>query len=168
MESKLDEKIINLASNSEKENLVSNSEEEQTNNSEKENLVSNSEETKTRVEDSDSEEQNRLYFRVFDGNVDILYRPAHQYIKFVKDDEDGIAYIKALLNMTREEFLSYLRENKMFKSVKKKERYSERNKHMEDWYIRAWSEQTYQFEKKHDLVIPKEQIIYQEELVKTL
>lgn len=168
MESKLDEKIINLASNSEKENLVSNLEEEQTNNSEKENLVSNSEETKIRVEDSDSEEQNRLYFRVFDGSVDILYRPAHQYIKFVTDDEDGIAYIKALLNMTREEFLSYLRENKMFKSVKKKERYSERNKHMEDWYIRAWSEQTYQFEKKHDLVIPKEQIIYQEELVKTL
>ena len=109
-----------------------------------------------------------MYFRVFDGNVDIMYRPAHQYIKFVTDDEDGIAYIKALLNMTREEFLSYLRENKMFKSVKKKERYSERNKHMEDWYIRAWSEQTYQFEKKHDLVIPKEQIIYQEELVKTL
>ena len=168
MESKLDEKIINLVSNSEKENLVSNSEGEQTNNSEKENFVSNSEETKTRVQDSDSEEQNRLYFRVFDGNVDIMYRPAHQYIKFVKDDEDGIAYIKALLNMTREEFLSYLRENKMFKSVKKKERYSERNKHMEDWYKRAWSEQTYQFEKKHDLVIPKEQIISQEELVKTL
>ena len=38
MESKLDEKIINL---------VSNSEEEKTNNSEKDNFVSNSEETKT-------------------------------------------------------------------------------------------------------------------------
>ena len=109
-----------------------------------------------------------MYFRVFNDNIDILYRPAHQYIKFVKDDEDGIAYIKALINKTREEFLSYLRENKMFKSVKKKERYSERNKHMEDWYKRAWSEQTYQFEKKHELVIPKEQIIYQEELVKIL
>ena len=70
MKSKLDEKIINL---------VSNSEEEQTNNSEKENLVSNSEETKTRVEDSDSEEQNRSYFRVFDGSVDIMYRPASVY-----------------------------------------------------------------------------------------
>lgn len=155
MASKLDEEIINLAVN-------------ETNDSESDNSVSNSEESKTRVQDSDSEEQNRLYFRVFDGSIDILYRPAHQYIKFVKENEEGIAYIKALLNMTREEFLSYLRENKMFKSVKKKERYSERNKHMEDWYKRAWSEQTYQFEKKYDLVIPTEQIIYQEELVKIL
>lgn len=155
MASKLDEEIINLAVN-------------ETNDSESDNSVSNSEESKTRVQDSDSEEQNRLYFRVFDGSIDILYRPAHQYIKFVKENEDGIAYIKALLNMTREEFLSYLRDNKMFKSVRKKERYSERNKHMEDWYKRAWSEQTYQFEKKYDLVIPTEQIIYQEELVKIL
>lgn len=155
MTSKLDKEIINLAVN-------------ETNDSESDNSVSNSEESKTRVQDSDSEEQNRLYFRVFDESIDILYRPAHQYIKFVKENEEGIAYIKALLNMTREEFLSYLRENKMFKSVKKKERYSERNKHMEDWYKRAWSEQTYQFEKKYDLVIPTEQIIYQEELVKIL
>lgn len=155
MTSKLDKEIINLAVN-------------ETNDSESDNSVSNSEESKTRVQDSDSEEQNRLYFRVFDESIDILYRPAHQYIKFVKENEEGIAYIKALLNMTREEFLSYLRENKMFKSVKKKERYSERNKHMEDWYKRAWSEQTYQFEKKYDLVIPTEQIIYHEELVKIL
>lgn len=157
MASKLDEEIINLAVNETKV------ESEENNKTKLE-----SEETKTRVQDSDSEEQNRLYFRVFDGSIDILYRPAHQYIKFVKEDEEGIAYIKALLNMTREEFLSYLRENKMFKSVRKKERYSERNKHMEDWYKRAWSEQTYQFEKKYDLVIPTEQIIYQEELVKML
>lgn len=157
MASKLDEEIINLAVNETKV------ESEENNKTKLE-----SEETKTRVQDSDSEEQNRLYFRVFDGSIDILYRPAHQYIKFVKENEDGIAYIKALLNMTREEFLFYLRENKMFKSVKKKERYSERNKHMEDWYKRAWSEQTYQFEKKYDLVIPTEQIIYQEELVKLL
>lgn len=156
MASKLDKEIINLAVNETKVE------------SESDNSISNSEESKTRVQDSDSEEQNRLYFRVFDGSIDILYRPAHQYIKFVKENEEGIAYIKALLNMTREEFLSYLRENKMFKSVKKKERYSERNKHMEDWYKRAWSEQTYQFEKKYDLVIPMEQIIYQEELVKIL
>lgn len=165
MASKLDEEIINLAVN---ETKVESEENNKTNDSESDNSVSNSEESKTRVQDSDSEEQNRLYFRVFDGSIDILYRPAHQYIKFVKENEEGIAYIKALLNMTREEFLSYLRENKMFKSVKKKERYSERNKHMEDWYKRAWSEQTYQFEKKYDLVIPTEQIIYQEELVKIL
>ena len=156
MASKLDKEIINLAVNETKVE------------SESDNSISNSEESKTRVQDSDSEEQNRLYFRVFDGSIDILYRPSHQYIKFVQENEEGIAYIKALLNMTREEFLSYLRENKMFKSVKKKERYSERNKHMEDWYKRAWSEQTYQFEKKYDLVIPMEQIIYQEELVKIL
>lgn len=160
MASKLDENIIKLTENQTKE------EKNKTNNSTSDNSVSNSEETKTRVQDSDSEEQNRLYFRVFDGNIDILYRPAHQYIKFVKEDDEGITYIKSLLTMTREEFLLYLKENKMFKSVRKKERYSERNKHMEDWYKRAWSEQTYQFEKKHELVIPKEQIIYQEELVK--
>ena len=81
---------------------------------------------------------------------------------------DGIEYIKSLIDMPRDVFKMFLAQNLMFQSVKKKERYSERNKHMEDWYIRAWSEQTYQFEKKHDLVIPKEQIIYQEELVKTL
>lgn len=53
MASKLDEEIINLAVN-------------ETNDSESDNSVSNSEESKTRVQDSDSEEQNRLYFRVFD------------------------------------------------------------------------------------------------------
>lgn len=150
MASKLDEQIIKLA-------------EKQT--------TSDIEETKsdkiqTRVKDSDSEQQNRLYFRVFNDNIDILYRPAHQYIAFVKEDDEGIDYIKSLIDMPRDVFKMFLAQTLMFQSVKKKERYSERNKHMEDWYVRAWSEQTYQFEQKHKLSVPTEDIIYQEELLR--
>lgn len=125
----------------------------------------NTEESITKVTDSDSEEQTRLYFRVFGDSVDILYRPAHQYLQFVTNDDNGVLYIKALLEMSRDDFKDYLKQNIMFKSIRKKERYSERNKHMEDWYKRAWSEQTYQFLKKHNLNMPKELIIYEDELV---
>lgn len=150
MASKLDEQIIKLA-------------EKQTTSDVEE---TKSDKIKTRVKDSDSEQQNRLYFRVFNDNIDILYRPAHQYIAFVKEDVEGIEYIKSLIDMPRDVFKMFLAQNLMFQSVKKKERYSERNKHMEDWYVRAWSEQTYQFEQKHQLSVPTEDIIYQEELLR--
>ena len=164
MASKLDEQIIKLA---EKQ---TNSDVDKTN-SDTNKTTSDVEETKsdkikTRVKDSDSEQQNRLYFRVFNDNIDILYRPAHQYIAFVKEDDEGIEYIKSLIDMPRDVFKMFLAQNLMFQSVKKKERYSERNKHMEDWYVRAWSEQTYQFEQKHQLSVPTEDIIYQEELLR--
>lgn len=157
MASKLDEQIIKLA-------------EKQTNSDNTETTLdvnkTNSDKIKTRVKDSDSEQQNRLYFRVFNDNIDILYRPAHQYIAFVNEDAEGIDYIKRLIDMPRDVFKMFLAQNLMFQSVKKKERYSERNKHMEDWYVRAWSEQTYQFEQKHQLSVPTETIIYQEELLR--
>lgn len=157
MASKLDEQIIKLAgkqTNSDTNKTTSDVEE------------TKSDKIKTRVKDSDSEQQNRLYFRVFNDNIDILYRPAHQYIAFVKEDKEGIDYIKSLIDMPRDVFKMFLAQNLMFQSVKKKERYSERNKHMEDWYVRAWSEQTYQFEQKHQLSVPTEDIIYQEELLR--
>lgn len=138
----------------------------ETNKTVEENKETKLDKIQTKVTDSDSEKQNRLYFRVFNGDIDILYRPAHQYIAFVKEDEEGIDYITSLIDMPRDVFKMFLAQNLMFQSVKKKERYSERNKHMEDWYVRAWSEQTYQFEKKHQLSIPKEDIIYQEELLR--
>lgn len=164
MASKLDEQIIKLA---EKQ---TNSDVDKTN-SDTNKTTSDVEETKsdkikTRVKDSDREQQNRLYFRVFNDNIDILYRPAHQYIAFVKEDDEGIDYIKSLIDMPRDVFKMFLAQNLMFQSVKKKERYTERNKHMEDWYVRAWSEQTYQFEQKHQLSVPTEDIIYQEELLR--
>lgn len=157
MASKLDEQIIKLAekqTNSDTNKTTSDVEE------------TKSDKIKTRVKDSDSEQQNRLYFRVFNDNIDILYRPAHQYIAFVNEDAEGIDYIKSLIDMPRDVFKMFLAQNLMFQSVKKKERYSERNKHMEDWYVRAWSEQTYQFEQKHQLSVPTEDIIYQEELLR--
>lgn len=150
MSSELDKEIIKRAEESSKE----------------ENLETKTEKVITKVTDTDSDIQDRLYFRVFDDNVDIMYRPAHQYIGFVKADKEGIREIKNLLSLDRETFKMTIAANIMFQSVRIKERNSDRFKHLEDWYIRAWSEQTNKFVEQYNLVIPKEKVIYQEEILK--
>ena len=77
------------------------------------NIETNLDKIETKVTDSYEDMQTRLYFRVFGDNIDILYRPTHEYLAFVKKDEEGIKEIKILLSKDRESFKNYLVENKM-------------------------------------------------------
>lgn len=130
------------------------------------NIETNLDKIETKVTDSYEDMQTRLYFRVFGDNIDILYRPTHEYLAFVKKDEEGIKEIKILLSKDRESFKNYLVENKMKRVLKKKERESERYKHLEEWYKKAWSEQTEKLKSELKLDIPIEMGIYEDEILK--
>lgn len=82
----------------------------------------------------------RLHLRKFGDNIDILYRPNHDYIDFVKANEDGFNRIKELLHMSRENFAQFLKTKKSFIT---KSKYSDISKSTkEEWFKGAWKTQT--------------------------
>ena len=148
--------------NNKLENMITNKDKTET---KSENIETNEDKIETKVTDSYEDIQTRLYFRVFDDNIDILYRPTHEYIAFVKKDKEGMEELKVLLSQDRESFKNYLVTNKMNRVLKKKERESERYKHLEEWYKKAWSEQTEKLKRELKLEIPIEKGIYEEDLL---
>ena len=83
----------------------------------------------------------RLHLRIFDNTIDVLYRPNHNYITFLPNDENGRAEVKRIAKLSREEFEEYLKEKK-FKKVSKSEVDDIKSSKLEEWYQGAWSLQT--------------------------
>ncbi len=85
----------------------------------------------------------RLHLRVVDDTIDILYRPVHSYIEFVKNDDEGKERIKKLALMSRDEFSKYLDTEVLSNvSVGKTKVMNLKGTHDEEWFVGAWKVQT--------------------------
>ena len=84
----------------------------------------------------------RLHIRLVGDAIDIFYRPSHDYITSVKNDENGRAEVKRLIAMTRDEFKEYLNGIFCFKTPSKIRVDNKLLSSDEKWYQSAWKTQT--------------------------
>ena len=109
----------------------------------------------------------RLSLHVTNDDINILYRPIHTYIKFVKNDEEGKEYIKKLALMSRDEFKEVLKEVKCFPYITENKliQATSSDNHDEKWYQGAWKMQTENIFKEIGVENPKEKTILSFEIL---
>ena len=84
-------------------------------------------------------ELERLHLRIVGDSIDVLYRPNHCYVAFVKNDEKGLEEIKKIATMTRDEFKEYLDKSICFRYSTNSELESIKRSSLETWFLNAWS-----------------------------
>lgn len=116
---------------------------------------------------SNSEEilEERLHLRMFDNTIDVLYRPNHNYLIFLENNEKGREKIKELATMSRDEFKTFLKSIPSFTKYTKDMDKDIKNSSLESWYLGAWSLQTKKILEKIGVENPIEKPIYFDELI---
>lgn len=104
----------------------------------------------------------RLHLRLIGDDIDILYRPNHNYLEFVKNDESGLNRIKELALMSREDFEKYLISKKLFPRITKHQYEIIRTSSLENWFKNAWSVETNKILDKLEISNPIEEPIWRE------
>lgn len=107
-----------------------------------------------------SYDMERLHLRVIEGNIDILYRPNHDYIGFVKNDETGKEEIKKLAEMSRDDFKEYLKSKRGRRQVTKESVTNLSDSKAEEWYKSAWKYGTVKFFDELAVINPIEEPIW--------
>lgn len=87
-------------------------------------------------------EIERLHLRIIEDTIDILYRPNHNYIAFVPNDDNGKAEVKRIAQMSREEFCEYLKTRPCLPKLTKEDVLNLKNTKAEEWFLGAWKMQT--------------------------
>lgn len=110
----------------------------------------------------------RLEIRIIQNDLDILYRPVHEYLEFVKYDEDGLNRIKELARMSRQDFAEYLSKISHFKKLNKNDIHTllDKDNNDEKWYQGAWSKHTKDIFKEINVENPQEEPIWTNEIEK--
>ena len=108
--------------------------------------------------------EERLHLRVFDDTIDVLYRPNHNYLIFLENNEEGREKIKELATMSRDEFKIFLKSIPSFTKYTKDMDKDIKNSSLESWYLGAWSLQTKKILEKIGVENPIEKPIYFDEL----
>ncbi len=84
----------------------------------------------------------RIELRATGDNISILYRPIHNYIHFVTNDEKGKKEIKRLCKMSRDDFAKFLKECRGLPRITKDSVEKMLKTDSEKWYQTAWKAQT--------------------------
>ena len=106
-----------------------------------EKVENNSSKTVMKISEN-MDEMERLHIRVIDNRISILYRPLHNYIAFVNNNEDGRGKVKELCLMSRESFGEYLHSVARLQRVTQNEINTAMNSEKEEWWKKAWKDQT--------------------------
>lgn len=114
---------------------------------------------------TESYKQERLHLRLFEDTIDVLYRPNHNYLLFLNNDEDGRKTLIKLAKMSRDEFKEYLKTITGLHRLTKDMMLSIQNSKAEEWYQGAWKMQTDHLFKELGIENPIEEPIYFSELI---
>lgn len=106
------------------------------------------------------DEMERLHLRIVNDTIDILYRPSHEYISFVPNDENGKAEVKRIALMTRDEFKEYLKASNCFRFTTLSQQNQAQHSNAETWYKGAWSMSTKKIFDELGILNPIEEPIY--------
>ena len=102
----------------------------------------------------------RIELRATGNNISILYRPIHNYIHFVTNDEEGKREIKKLCEMSRDDFAKFLKGCRAFPRITKDSIEKISKTDNEKWYQTAWKAQTNDILKELNIQNPIEEPIY--------
>ena len=108
--------------------------------------------------------QERLHLRVIDDTIDVLYRPNHKYLIFLKNDKNGRDKVIELATMSREEFKDFLKTVSCLPRLSKDMMLSIKESKEEEWYQGAWKIQTTKLLNELGVENPIEEPIYTSEL----
>ena len=89
-------------------------------------------------------EMKRFYIKKIDDSISIYHRPSHQLIWNGKLDKEGREKVNEFINMSRDEFYSYIIDNKI--DITPIWNYSTKNtmQEQEEWLKGAWEYTTKQ------------------------
>lgn len=104
----------------------------------------------------------RLHLRVSENCIDILYRPNHNYLAFVPNDENGKAEVKRLAEMSREDFAEYLKTRTGLPRLTKTDIPNIKSSKSEEWFLGAWKMQTDKLLEELKISNPIEEPIWRE------
>ena len=97
---------------------------------------------KVEIEPPAPEVMERIHLRKVGDTIDILYRPNHEYIAFVSNDDEGLLKVKEFAEMSRDDFKEYLKTVHCFRMPRKADIEAKKNSSDERWYQGAWSKHT--------------------------
>ena len=107
----------------------------------------------------------RLHLHYSGDDIDILYRPLHAYMEFVKNDEDGLNHIKELALMSREEFAKYIANGSNYFPLSTQSKIQQvLDSKAEEWYHGAWKFHTKEIFEKIGVENPIEKPILTSEI----
>lgn len=106
----------------------------------------------------------RLHIRIVGNTIDVLYRPNHNYLIFLNNDKEGKEKIKELAQMTRDQFVNFLRNIENLPRFTSNDLDSILNSKSEEWYQGAWKHDTEKILKEIGVSNPIEDPIFSNEL----
>ena len=106
----------------------------------------------------------RLELREFDEYISVLYRPNHDYLMFLDKDKNYKEVIKNLINMSREEFIEFLKQRKNLMPITEYSLKVSKESSKEEWYLKGWSMNTNNILNELNLINPIEKPILTKEL----